>query len=66
MTYIYRCHVCENTFDSFQDLTEHKRNELSQVAQIKSSNPDWSLQQCFNYFKQAEVLGNDQIYAHPM
>jgi len=66
MTYIYRCHVCENTFDSFKELTEHKKNELSQVAQIKSCNPDWSLQQCFNYFKEVIVPGDDQICAHPI
>ncbi len=66
MTYIYRCHVCENTFDSFEQLTEHKRNELSQVAEIKNCNPDWSLQQCFGYLKEVIVGDDEQIYAHPI
>ncbi|HZS48006.1 MAG TPA: hypothetical protein VFC63_23255 [Blastocatellia bacterium] len=64
MAYIYRCHLCESTFDSFEALTEHKRNELSQVAKIQDNNPEWSLRECFNYFRQANILNDEQIYAH--
>ena len=66
MTYIYRCHLCESTFETFEDLTEHKSEELSEVARIKDSNPEWSLQECFMYFKQTNIMGDDQIYAHPI
>lgn len=53
MHYTYRCQLCQLTVASFEDLTEHKRLELEAIAQIQRTNPEWSLQECFAYFRLA-------------
>ena len=49
MDYTYRCAVCDSAFPSFKALTEHKKQELNEVARIQREHPEWSLQQCFDH-----------------
>ena len=63
MTYIYRCHVCGSSFNSFESLTEHKKLELDQVASIKRANPDWNLRQCFEHLRRESPPAGGPAYA---
>jgi len=51
MTYIFRCHLCNQVFNSFQELSLHKSLELETISRIKQSHPEWHLRECFEFFR---------------